>query len=256
MAREAQIVDALQREGFLTVNELSARFEVAPMTIRRDLARLAEMGVVQRTHGGAIPAPHADTPMRIKRSLRTEEKAAIGAAVAERLEEGQTVQHDSGTNTLEVARHLGAKRLTVVTNDLRIGLEVADGQTAHLVFLGGELLPSVYTMWGPSAVTAVSEMRVDVAVFGADALNNRWVFNQNSYEVELKRAMLESAREAHLVADSSKFGREALFPLFSLGHFACCWTDEGIDEARAALPIPLVAVPLKPPAPPEPPQSP
>lgn len=244
MSRQAEIVELLQEHGFASVTELSARFGVNASTIRRDLEHLESEQLIQRTRGGAYAIKQMDTPFRIKESLHSREKSAIGRAMAERVLDGQTVLLDSGSTTLEVAKHLNRSRLTVVTNDLRIGLEIANRQTAHLVFIGGELLPNVYTLWGPSSVQQIEHLRVDVAIFGADTVDEQGIFNTSSYEIELKRTMRAIAKEAFFVADSSKFGREALFNVFDLSSFTAGITDDMLDPIRASrFPIPIITVP-------------
>ncbi len=243
MSRQAEIIDALQDRGFQSVNSLAARFDVTASTIRRDLERLEAMDLLKRTHGGAIPVKQSETPHSFKEELHLAEKAAIGKAMAERVLEGQTVLLDGGTTTLEVARNLAQRRLTVVTNDLRIGMEIAQRRSAHLVFIGGELLPNVYTMWGPASVQQISNLRVDVAIFGADTVCDDGLYNTSSYEVELKRKMRSIAREAFFVADSSKFGREALFKVFEVDDFTAGITDDLLDPLRAShFPIPIIQV--------------
>lgn len=243
MSREAEIVEYLVEEGFQSVAELAERFRVTGSTIRRDLIRLEKRDLVQRTHGGALPVKQTDTPFELKESLHRREKQAIGAAMADRILDGQTVLLDSGSTTLEVARHLRAARLTVVTNDLRIGIEIAERQSAHLVFIGGELLPGVYTMWGPTSVQQLQNMRVNVAVFGADTVLEDGVYNTSSYEIELKRLMHSIANESFFVADSSKFRRDALFKVFGFEGFTAGLTDTTLDPIRAAsFPIPIIRV--------------
>lgn len=243
MSRQAEIIDALQDRGFQSVNSLAARFEVTASTIRRDLERLESMDLLQRTHGGAIPVKQAETPHQFKEELHLAEKAAIGKAMADRVLEGQTVILDGGTTTLEVARHLTQRRLTVVTNDLRIALEIAQRRSAHLVFIGGELLPDVYTMWGPASILQLENLRVDVAIFGADMVSDDGLYHASSYEVEFKRLMWSVAREAFFVADSSKFGREALFKVLDVTDFTAGITDDLLDPLRAShFPIPLIQV--------------
>src|SRR3712207_6170208 len=106
MARQAEIVDALQDHGFQSVRDLADRFEVTQSTIRRDLERLEAMDLIKRTHGGAIPVQQSETPHQFKEELHRAEKAAIGRAMAERVLENQTILLAGGTTTLEVARHL------------------------------------------------------------------------------------------------------------------------------------------------------
>lgn len=241
MSRHAEIVDALQVKGFQSVHELAVRFDVTTSTIRRDLERLEAMDLIKRTHGGAVPVRQSETPHHFKEELHRPEKTAIGRAMAERVLEGQTVLLDGGTTNLEVARHMNHQRLTVVTNDLRIATEIARKQSIHLVFIGGELLPNSYTMWGPTSVQQLSNLRVDVAIFSADTVSDDGVYNASSYEMELKRLMRSIANEAFFVADSSKFGREALFKVFGMESFTAGITDDLLDPLRAShFPIPII----------------
>jgi DeoR/GlpR family transcriptional regulator of sugar metabolism len=243
MSRQAKIVEILQEEGFQSVVDLARRLEVNPSTVRREFEKLEQMELIQRTHGGAYPMKQTDTPSLIKESLHHQEKQAIGRAMADKVLDGQTILLDSGSTTLEVAKHLNHSRLTVVTNDLRIGLEIANRQSAHLVFIGGELLPNVYTLWGPSSVQQIEHLRVDVAIFGADTVDEHGIFNTSSYELELKRTMRSIAKEAFFVADSSKFGREALFKVFDLDQFTAGLTDGLLDPIRASrFPVPIITV--------------
>jgi DeoR/GlpR family transcriptional regulator of sugar metabolism len=242
MSRRGDIVGLLQDRGFQSVNALAQSFGVDASTIRRDLDKLETEGVIQRTHGGAVPTdPGHSPPGEIV--LHHAEKSAIGAAMADRVHEGQTILLDSGETTLEVARHLRHSRLTVVTHDLRVGLEIATKPSINLVFIGGELLPSGFGMWGPSSVQQVETLRVNVAIFGARTVMDDGIYSASSYEIELKRKMMSIASEAFFVADSSKFGREALFKVFGFEDFTAGITDSMLDPIRAAqLPIPVIRV--------------
>jgi DeoR/GlpR family transcriptional regulator of sugar metabolism len=241
MSRQAEIADTLQDQGFQTVNDLAKQFGVTSSTIRRDLGLLEGMDLVRRTHGGAIPVKRSETPQTFKEELHRPEKASIGRAMAERVLEGQTILLDGGTTNLEVARNLNHRRLTVVTNDLRIALEIARKRSLHLVFIGGELLPNSYTMWGPTSVQQLTNLRVDVAIFGTDTVAEDGLYYSSSYEIELKRLMHSVAKEAFFVADSSKFGREALFKTFSIEDFTAGITDDLLDPLRAAqFAIPII----------------
>ena len=233
MVRKADILDDLLENGYRSVPDLALAFGVDASTIRRHLARLEKLNLVQRTHGGALPIRHADTPFAVKQSLHTSEKVAIGAAMAARIEDGQTVLLDSGSTTLEVAKRLTARGLTIVTNDLRIGLEVANRQLGHLVMLGGELLPSVYTLHGPATLRHLADIRVSLAVFSADSEKADGLFNSNPHEVELKRKMRDISSRSFLVADSSKFCRESLYKVFDLDNFDAVLTDTGISPKVA-----------------------
>ena len=242
MSRQNQILDAIKAHGFRSVSELASDLSVDDSTIRRHLARLERLELIYRTHGGArmnAAPPGANAPS----GPHGREKRAIGKAMAERIRDGQVVLLDSGTTTLEVARALRNSHLTVVTNDLHIGMAVASKPRIQLVFIGGELLPETSNMWGPTAVEQIEQLRVDVAIFGADAIGDNAVMSVTSYEIELQRAMMAIAAQAFLVADSSKFHRKALFKVFELDQFTAGITDDYLNPLRASqLPLPMIRV--------------
>ncbi|MFC3688615.1 DeoR/GlpR family DNA-binding transcription regulator [Aquipuribacter hungaricus] len=246
MSRRRDITVLLQQQGFASVRSLADAFGVDTSTVRRDLEKLEAQGLVERTHGGVVPVRREEPAVQgPPPGTHQPEKEAIGAAMAERVLEGQTIILDSGSTTLEVARHLTHSRLTVVTHDLRVGLEIASKPSIHLVFIGGELLPSGLAMWGPTSVQQIETMRVNVAIFGADTVTDDGIFSTSSYETELKRKMRSVASEAFFVADSSKFGREALFRVFGFEDFTAGITDATLDPIRAArFPVPIIRAPL------------
>ncbi len=239
MARRDQILRILQDAGFQSVVSLAKRFHVNVSTIRRDLDWLSEQGAVQRTHGGALPiADDSDEDTSVSH-LR--DKRAIGAAMAERLLEGQTVFIDTGSTCLEVAKALHHRSLTVVTHDLLVGMEILKKPSLNLVFVGGDLLPMKTHMWGPIAVDQLDRIRVNVAVFGASSVMESGVYGNSSYNLELLRKIRSIASEAFFVADSTKFGREALYKVLGLENFTAGVTDILMDPLKAAsYPIPLI----------------
>ena len=245
MMRRAQIVELLEEEGFQSVSALAEAFGVTASTVRRDLEHLEAQDLIRRTHGGALPLRQIDAAFDLKETLHRQEKAAIGKAMASRILDGQIVLLDSGTTTLEVARHLSGSRITVVTNDLQIGMVIAQRRSANLVFIGGELLPNDVSMWGPASVQQLQNLRVDVAIMGCDTVMEDGLYSTSSYEIELKRTMVSIASDAFFVADSSKFGREALFKCFDLDPFTAGITDAHLDAIRAAtFPVPLIQATL------------
>lgn len=246
MARRERIVELVEEHGFQSVAGLAGMFEVDASTIRRDLERLAAKGLVVRTHGGAAPFGEGQREPGNGSGSHLAEKRSIGAAMAQRLHENQTVLLDGGTTCIEVARHLRRMRLTVVTHDLRVGIELAGNPDVNLVFVGGELLPTTTSMWGPTSLQQIENLRVNVAVFGAEGVTDDGIYAMSSYQVELKRKMRAIAGQAFFVADSTKFGRDALFKVFGFEDFTAGITDDGLDPIRAAAcPVPLIRVPAR-----------
>jgi len=240
MHRQNQILEAIRAEGFRAVGDLARDLSVDESTIRRHLARLENLDLIQRTHGGArMGSPRSQPAEPV--TAHAQEKRAIGRAMADRIRDGQVVLLDSGTTTLEVAKALKNTQLTVVTNDLRIGLAISAKPRIQLVFIGGELLPETFNMWGPTAVQQLEQLSIDIAIFGADSVSF------SSYEIEMQRTMLQVSADAYFVADSSKFHRTALFRVCDLDQFSSGITDDYLNPLLASqLPLPIIRVSTKP----------
>lgn len=241
------LLRSIQQRGYGGVAELAVEFGVTPSTIRRHLDVLQQRGAIERRHGGAeAVTTAAELPYAAKESERHPQKQALAFGVAHRIGQGQSVFLDSGSTLLEVAKalrlHMG---LTVVTNDIRVANEVASHGQSRLIVIGGEQLPSVHTLSGPDSIRQMQELRVDVAVLSADAVDAHSVTNASSEEVAMKRAMIQSARTRYLVADSSKFERTLLIKVCDLSEFTLGITDTGLDPIVAAhYPIPMIRVPV------------
>jgi DeoR/GlpR family transcriptional regulator of sugar metabolism len=244
--RREDILRRLRRQGYVSVRQLADEFEVDASTVRRDLDTMARLGVVDRSHGGAtLPCEPAETPYDVKVARQVRQKRAIARAVAERVGDGCSLLLDSGSTTLEVARALrGHRDLTVVTNDLRVAAEIAEHGNTRLLVPGGELQSSVYTLTSERAVSLIRDLHVDQTILGADAVDAAGITNANSNEVEMKRAMIRSAAQVVVVADSSKFGTTALVRVTGFEQVDLLVTDTGLDEeAAGGYPVTVLRVP-------------
>jgi DeoR family transcriptional regulator, aga operon transcriptional repressor len=249
--RRQILMDRVREHGYVTVGGLAREFCVDGSTIRRDLAHLERAGLIRRTHGGVLPADPEDAvdiPYNVRQHDRLRVKAALASAAAQLVDDGQTVLLDSGSTMYHLAAALRARQhLTVITNDLYVGVRSAGHPTNRLHVLGGTALETVYTLIGPETVTALAGLHVDWTFLGAEAIDaNIGVTNINAIEVPVKRAMIEAAEHVVLVADSTKFGRRALSPVCSIADLSMVLTDDELPAAsRAAFGPRLRCVPVR-----------
>ena len=142
---------------------------------------------------------------------------------------------------MQVARALDHDRGTVVTHDLLVAMEVLRKPALNLLFIGGELLPTRTHMWGPTAVEQLNQIRVNVAVFGASSVMEDGIYGNSAYSLEIGRKIREIASEAFFVADSTKFGRTAMYKILGIEDFTAGITDSLLTPMKSAsYPIPLI----------------
>lgn len=101
--RQLEIIDLLQTEDKVSVSELTQRFGVSLVTVRQDLKKLEDQGVLKRTHGGAIPVDNGyDTSTRMWNNY--EQKLRIAQRAASMVSDGETVIVETGSTCSLLAR--------------------------------------------------------------------------------------------------------------------------------------------------------
>jgi DeoR/GlpR family transcriptional regulator of sugar metabolism len=236
--RQQLILETIKDYRQVTVSELSQRFGVSHVTIRRDLRELAARGLLRRAHGGAILAtPAPPEPPVIQRMVRAENcKECIGRAAAALVSDGDSVFIGSGSTTAYVARNLdGRKNLTVVTNALNIASELATAQGVTIVVTGGMMRASELSLVGHIAEQSLREVRVDKAIMGMRAISlEAGMTNDYLPEVMTDRAIIEMAPELIVVADHTKFGKVASAYVAPVERITVLVTDSDTDPQTLA----------------------
>ena len=226
----------------MQIPALAEQFRVSTQTLRKDLNSLDEKGICTRSSGGAILRRGALSPTEqaidVKRALYADEKMRIGKTAAALIEDDESVLLDSGTTTLQVARHIApAAALVVVTNDVGIMNELVTRESVQLVFLGGTLRRKNLSFYGTQTERTLQDMHVDKLFLAADGFDiEKGITTHFEPEALLNRLMCRAASEIIVVADSSKFGRICLHKILEPAGIAKLVTDAGIPEsAREAL---------------------
>ena len=236
--RRKLVVDAVNKQGRVIVAELAALLHISEITIRKDLAYLQSKGLIQRTHGGAIPLQQgalADPTLTEKQKLHRREKERIAAAAARMVKDGDCVILDSGTTTTAIARALRTcRKLTVITNALNIASDLADTDF-EVILTGGTLRRNSFSLVGPYAEETLREMHADILFLGVDGFDlHSGISTPNVLESRVGRAMAAAARQVVAVCDSSKLGRRSLALIVPLSKIHVVITDKGAKAADVA----------------------
>ncbi|MGD0440382.1 MAG: DeoR/GlpR family DNA-binding transcription regulator [Acidimicrobiales bacterium] len=209
-SRLRSIIAVIDDNGAVGVEDLAELLGVSTATIRRDLARLADQGVITRSHGGAMRADAGlEVPISYRRGTAVAEKRRIAAAAATLIGEGAIVGITGGTTTIEVARALApVRRLTVVTNALNVGMQLARYRNIRLVLTGGVCRTASFELSGPIAESTLSGYNLDVAFVGVDGIDvDAGCTTHDDAEARANAALVQRSRRTVIVADSSKIGR-------------------------------------------------
>lgn len=229
--RRRRILEELRRRGAVRTAELARYFAVSPMTIRNDLATLAERGLVERVHGGAmLKSPLANEPSYFEKTqLNLTEKQAIGRKAASLIEEGMVLFIGNGTTTMQIVQALKnnpTRRLKIFTNALTHAMELAEIPDAEVYVIGGYLRGVSYAMVGPLAHQALENAYFDRAFFGANGISlAHGITIPSLEEADTAAEVVRRAREVVVVADHTKLGAVAHAKIADLGQVHILITD-------------------------------
>ncbi len=240
--RQEQIARMVAGVGRVRVAELAGKFGVSPVTIRKDLLALEGEGRVVRTHGGAISPRSVSRPepaFEVRERLRRDEKVRIGAAAAALVDDGDSIVFDASTTALYVARHLKERttwhQLTIVTNSIRIALELAGHPGITVLMLGGRVRAEALSVVGPLGDAVFRRVNVQKAFVGAVGLTmESGLSDAMEEEAQIKRSMVAAARETYALVDSTKWGRVASASFCRTDRLTGIITDSDAPEEMVA----------------------
>ena len=226
MDRRAVILDRIQKKTSVRVTELAEEFQVTEETIRRDLEKLESEGYVTRTYGGAVLAQNnaSDLSIHVRETQNLEGKRRIARKVADMIGDNETLMLDSSTTSMFVARNI-RKKVTIITNSVRIPQEVAALENIEIIVgTGGTLRPSIMSLIGTAAETALDRYYVNKAIIGCKAFDlGQGTFEPHEREAFVKKKMRQNAEKVIVVADHTKFAANGLLS----GHWRVrrliCW---------------------------------
>jgi DeoR/GlpR family transcriptional regulator of sugar metabolism len=156
-------------------------------------------------------------PLEERSEKQLAEKQAMARAAVERIHDGDSILIDGGTTTLELARLLVDRPLQVVTNSLPIAQLFSASRQTDLIVLGGYVYPRTGVALGPLLVRMLDDVHVQQLLMSVSGVTAKGLFNSNMLLVEAERCMMRRADEVVVLADHTKFGRQALAQLCELG---------------------------------------
>lgn len=232
--RQIKISELLRDKTSIKVSELSNIFNVSESTIRRDLQEMEERELLTRTHGGAlgIEKTNFEPSFKEKEDEKYDEKLNIGKIAANMIEEGDTIILDSGTTTLQLAKCIKAKNITVITNSIDIAAELSSRNDIELIVTGGTLRITTRAMVGHLTDGVLKNFRVDKAFIGANGISiEEGITTPNIMEAHTKKEMMNAANKVILAADSSKFNQVSFAVISPIRAVDTIVTSSDLDVA-------------------------
>ena len=227
--RQLLLLEQLRQSQSASVEQLAQSLGVTLQTVRRDVQRLAEQGLVARFHGGVrLPSSTIENLAHPQReTLHAEGKRRIARAVAQQIPAGCSVILNIGTTTEAVARALlGRQGLRIITNNINVAATLSGNPDCEVIVAGGVVRARDRGIVGEAAVDFMRQFRVDIAIIGISGIEPDGTLRDfDLREVKVAQTIIEQAREVWLVADHSKFNRPAMVQLATLAQIDRLFTD-------------------------------
>ncbi len=247
--RQLTLLNAVRTEGTITVEQLANQLGVTLQTVRRDVQRLADDGLLARFHGGVrVPSSTTENIAHQQReSLNADGKARIARAVANAVPNDCSLILNIGTTTEAIARALmHHSGLRVITNNLNVASILSSNPNCEVIVVGGVVRGRDRGIVGEAAVDFIRQFKVDIALVGISGIEPDGSLRDYDYrEVKVSQTIIAHAREVWLAADSSKFNRPAMVEVGHLSQVDRLFTDAPppapfpslLDEAQVRLEI-------------------
>lgn len=226
--RQRKIVELVNERISIRVKELSEFFSVTEETIRRDLEKLENEGLLIRSHGGALrmEKEQAETSYLEREITNAADKKAISFEVVHRIEQGEQIILDASTTAWYAAKELPNMPLTVITNSIKVAVELSKKDQIRVISTGGLLLSGSLSYVGPLAERSLELYHVSKAFLSCKGVHiEQGLSDFNEMQARLKHKMMDAADETILMVDSSKFGVRAFSTIVPLSEVDTLITD-------------------------------
>jgi DeoR family transcriptional regulator, aga operon transcriptional repressor len=237
--RANQILHVLLQKGQSCVEDLAVTINASPASVRRDLIKLAQRGLVNRTHGSVELAGKMtyepfrfDAAFPLREERFTDEKRRIAIAAAEMVNEGDTIALSPGTTTTQVARSLRHREgIHIVTSAVNIGMEFSSLPNARVTLTGGSIRwPGAFSMVGATAFDSLQRLFFDKVFIGACGIHPEHGLTViESDEALVLGEMVKHAKQVIAVADSSKLGMFTSVKVCGTSALHTIITDDAVD---------------------------
>lgn len=236
--RHEQILEILSTRRLSTVDELSKLFNVSAVTIRADLNQLAKNGKIVRMHGGARlieERVRQEYTFQTRKNLNAEKKQKIGRLAATFIQPMESILLDSSTTAVAVAQSLhgneALKDITAVTTGIWTAIELLCCPNINVLLTGGYLRQTTGSITGLPANEILKNINLQKAFLGAWGVSCQdGLTDTHLLEIELKRFIVQRAKEVIVIVDGTKFNQSALASYASADQISKLITDDSAPE--------------------------
>lgn len=231
--RQNIIINQINLHHKVLTTDLSKLLNVSLDTVRRDLHELEESGRIVKVHGGAV-SKSFHLPFQQPQVYAREEKKEIAFKALGLFKDGMNVLMGGGTIMLELARIIPKNQKgTVFTVSPLVALEIAQRSAVRVILIGGEVSHDAYVCTGPTVISQLSELRVDLSFIGANGLSVKDGLTDNDWDVmQVKKALMKASDKTAVLSISEKLDTTQKMQVSPLRAFECIITELSPNDKR------------------------
>ncbi len=224
--RQNSILKTLKANRTANVKWLAKTLYVSEATIRRDLKEMQSLGLLERSHGGAIlPENSAEISMFVRMQKNAKQKEKIATSALAHIPSFRSLFIDSSSTALALAERMELSFKTVVTNSLQTALVLSKKENINLILLGGNVQSNTNSTTGSWTSSQLNDFSFDLMLCSCAAIKGEEVFERSLDQKEIKRIAFSRSVKRILLADSSKFNADGFYRFASLPDFDFVFSD-------------------------------
>ena len=230
--RQKEILEIVSLSGRIEVAQLAQRIGVSKVTLRSDLNRLVEKGIVVHEKGEVFPGSSDDMSSRL--SYHYDAKQKIARSACSLVKDGETVMIESGSCCTILAEELTINRraIRIITNSSFIASYIRRLPNARIILLGGDYQNDSQVTTGPIARLGVQGFNVDKLFIGTDGISENGFTGKDHLRSEIVRDMSKQAQEVIILTESEKFSKQGVVPLLPFSAISRVFTDTLIPPEK------------------------
>ena len=231
--RETQILEILKERKYVKIEEIAKQIYVSQATVRRDVAKLKSLGLLERDHGGAIFVENSEeVNIFFRKEQDAFEKLATAQIALSHLPEFNNVFIDNSSTLLAFCKIADFRHKTIVTNGLAIADEVSKKEHTTVIVPAGVVMSSSNSIAGPLTARTLLDMNFDLYLGSCAAINENGTYESSSDQAEIKRVVMENSQKVILLVDHTKFSKKATFRTAKIEEYDVIYTNAGEETIK------------------------
>lgn len=229
--RHEKIITCFKEKRFLSIKDLCNTLFFSEATIRRDLKKIEQLGLITRVRGGAVFNDNnkIELPLSIRQTENKKAKQIIAQKAAEYVLDGDILILDASSTVLQMIPFLCSKKdITVITNGLVTATSIAECMKCKIYCTGGILRENrSSSLVGSQAERFISNIYATKMFFSVNSVSPiHGLSDTTEEEAELKKVMMKHADRIILLVDSSKYERVSFYQVCNLSDINEMITNE------------------------------